>query len=121
MKVKEVKIGFKGLKTALKEFAETFEVLQGGKKVKKHSGVDFTGYDALRKALTVKRLELLHIIRVNKPDSIHELARLAKRNIKNVSEDVRYLEQIGLIETVKEDRRARPVVNYERLVFEVAI
>lgn len=121
VKVKEVKIGFKDLKTALKEFAGAFEALQSGEKVTKRSGVAFTGYDALRKALTAKRLELLHTIRVNKPASIHELARMAKRNIKNVSEDVRYLEQIGLIETEKEDRRTRPVVNYERLAFEVAI
>jgi hypothetical protein len=35
---------------------------------------------------------------VKQPSFINELARFAKRNVKNIADDVNYLEQIGLIQ-----------------------
>jgi len=68
-------------------------------------GAYFTSFEAFRKALTPKRLELLHIIKAKKPSSINELARFAKRDVKNIADNVMYLEQIGL--TQKKESRAR--------------
>src|SRR4030043_421631 len=98
MKVKRIKIGIKDVKTALDDFVKTGEAIEQGKRVKKEAGVYFTSLEAFRKALTPKRLELLHIIKAKKPASINELARMAHRDIKNISDDLKYLEQIGLIE-----------------------
>jgi predicted transcriptional regulator len=43
-------------------------------------------------------VSLLQVIREKKPDSISELARILNRSQSNVSNDVKYLEGIGLLE-----------------------
>jgi predicted transcriptional regulator len=46
---------------------------------------------------------------------------MAKRDVKNVADDVKYLDQIGLIEKKKTKRRIAPVVTYEKLMLEIAV
>lgn len=121
MRVKKIKIGIKDLKTALEDFVKTGEAIERGEKVKKESGVYFTSFEAFRKVLTPKRLELLHTIKTRKPSSIHELARMAKRDVKNVADDVKYLEQIGLIEKKETDHKIAPVTKYDRIALEIAV
>lgn len=121
MKVRKIKIGIKDLNAVLKEFAEKAEAIERGEKVKKHEGVYFTSLEAFRKALTPKRLELLHTIKTRKPSSINELARIAKRDVKNIADDVKYLEQIGLLEKKATDRKTAPVVRYDRIALEIAV
>lgn len=121
MKVKRIKIGIKDVRTALDEFVKTGAAVERGEKVKKETGVYFTSLEAFRKALTPKRLELLHIVKAKNPASINELARMAKRDIKNVSDDVKYLEQIGLIEKIETDRKTKPVVKYDQIALEIAV
>src|SRR4030065_1128957 len=98
MRVKTVRIGIKDMQTALDDFVRTAEAIERGEKVKKRTGVYFTSMEAFRKVLTVRRMDLLHLIREAKPAAPHELARLAQRNIKNVSAAVKYLAQVGLVE-----------------------
>lgn len=121
MRIKKIKI--KDLKSMLDEFVKTGEAIERGEKVKPVKGpeVYFTSFEALRKVLTPKRRELLHIIKMKKPASINELARMAKRDLKNVSDDVKYLEQVGLIERKKTANRTAPVVTYDKLSFEMAV
>jgi predicted transcriptional regulator len=122
MKVKRIKIGIKDLKTALNDFVNTGEAIERGEKVKRGStGVYFTNIEAFRKALTPKRLELLHIIKAKKPASINELARMAHRDIKNISDDLKYLEHIGLIEREETDQKTRPVITYDRIDLQIAV
>ena len=75
MKVKKVKIGIKSVEDALNEAKETMKKIERGEKAKKEVGVYFTSFEAFRKALTPKRLELLHTIKIKNPKSINELAR----------------------------------------------
>ncbi len=121
MKVKRIKIGIKDLKTALNDFVKTGEAIERGEKVKKETGVYFTSIEAFRKALTPKRLELLHIIKTKKPSSINELSRLSKRDIKNVAEDVKYLVQIGLIEKKATKREIAPTISYDKIALEISV
>lgn len=81
----------------------------------------FTSFEAFRKALTPKRLELLHLIRIKKPSSINELARIAKRDIKNIADDVKYLEQIGLVEKKETNNKTAPVIKYDKIALEIAV
>jgi predicted transcriptional regulator len=46
---------------------------------------------------------------------------MAKRDIKNVADDLKYLEQIGLIEKREMNRKTRPVINYDRIALEIAV
>ncbi len=124
MKIKKIKIRIKDLKSMLDDFVKTGEAIERGEKLKPVKGrpeVYFTSFEALRKVLTPKRLELLHIIKMKKPSSINELARIAKRDLKNVADDVKYLEQVGLIERKKTANRTAPVVTYDKLTFEMAV
>jgi predicted transcriptional regulator len=74
----------------------------------------------MARALTPRRLELLGFIRRHQPESVRELAALARRDIKNVSEDVRALEQYGLIDVGKgKGPRKRLAADYERLDVQV--
>lgn len=121
MKVKKVKVGIKDVKTALAEFSEAGEHLEQGKLIKKENGVYFTSFEAFRKALTPKRLELLHVIKTGKPSSLSNLARMVKRDIKNVSVDVDYLAQIGLIEKKERQKEIVPVVTYDHISLDIAV
>jgi predicted transcriptional regulator len=123
MRIKKIKIGIKDLKSILHDVVETGEAIEQGKRLKpvKKPKIYFTSLEALRKALTPKRLELLHIIKTRKPSSINELARFAKRDIKNVADDLKYLGQIGLIEREETDRKTKPVIHYDRIALEIVV
>ena len=121
MKVKKMRIGIKSIEEALAETKVTMKKLERGEKVKKETGVYFTSLEAFRKALTPKRLELLHIIKTKKPASINELARMAKRDIRNIADDVKYLEEIGLLEKKESDHKTRPVISYDRIELQIAV
>lgn len=121
MKVKKIMI--KSLKNILSDTVKKVEAIERGEKLKPVRGpeVYFTSFEALRKVLTPRRLELLHLIKAKKPSSINELARMAKRDVKNIAEDVKYLEQVGLIEKKETARRTAPVVTYDKIAFEMAV
>ena len=122
MKVRRVKIGIKDVETLLNEFGDAAESIEAGKKVKHERGVYFTNIQAFRKALTQKRLELLHAIKTEHPSSINHLARILKRDIKNVAADVRFLEKAGLIDTKKEaSKEISPHVTYDKILLEIAV
>ena len=122
MKVRKVKIGIKDVETLLNEFADAAGSIETGNKVKQERGVYFTNIQAFRKALTQKRLELLHTIKMEHPSSINHLARILRRDIKNVAADVRFLEQAGLIDTKKEtSKKIAPHVTYDKILLEIAV
>ena len=122
MKVRKVKIGIKDVETLLNEFADAAGAIEVGKKVKQERGVYFTNIQAFRKALTQKRLELLHAIKTEHPSSINHLARILQRDIKNVATDVRFLEQAGLIDTKKAtSKETAPHVTYDKILLEIAV
>jgi predicted transcriptional regulator len=58
---------------------------------------------------------------MKKQSSINELARMAKRDVKNVMEDVKYLEQVGLIDKKETAKRTALTVTYDKLAFEMAV
>lgn len=121
MKAKKVEIGFRSIDKALDDFVATGEAIMRGEQPKKHEGVYFTDYEAFRKALTPKRLELLHIIRQKKPSSIHQLAKYAHRDIKNVHDDVKYLSQVGLVELAETGPGMSCRVGYDKIKLEIAV
>lgn len=89
--------------------------------------ISFTTLSAMRKTLTQKRLEVMHCIKHNHPQSIYELAGLLKRDIKNVRKDIQLLEQLDFIEVRKgkskdsERQVAVPQVNFERINVDIAV
>jgi predicted transcriptional regulator len=121
MKVKKINIGIRTIRAALDGFARTAEAIENGKPVRKERGVYFVSFEAFRKALTPKRLLLLHVIREKNPSSINELARMANRDIKNVADDIKYLAQIGLVEKQSFNKGIKPAFLYDKISVEIAV
>lgn len=124
MRVKRVRIGIKSTWEALQDFVKTCKAIERGEKVKKHVGVYFEDTEAFRKALTSKRLELLRLIKKHHPKTLHHLSRLAGRNIKNVTQDVELLENLGLLSIRKEKKGRKevsPSVDYDAIELMIAV
>jgi len=124
MKIRKVTVGIKNIETALDDFVQTGMAVQEGIALKSEKGVYFTSIDAFRKALTPKRLALLKTIKEKKPSSLRQLALISDRNIKNVSMDIKFLEQAGLLEmdeASESDRKTTPRVNYDKILFEIPV
>ncbi len=124
MRVKNIKIGVKSLKENLNEFADTWKKLENSEDIKKQEAVYFENIDAVKSVLTHKRIEILKTIKRDKPDSIYRLAKMLKRDLKNVNDDVRLLADLGLIklDKTKTDRkRTIPAVNYSKIMLEIGI
>ena len=124
MKVKKVKIGIKSLKEVLENFAETAEAIERGENVKKRRGIYFENLEAFRRALTEKRLEVLHVIKKERPSSVYELAKILNRDAKNVTQDLEYLKNIGLVDikrTREKKERTIPEVKYDMIDLQIAV
>lgn len=121
MKTKTIKIGIKDIHTAMDDFVGAAEALTRGETVREETGIYFTTIEAFRRAITPRRMELLHIIKKTKPKSINQLAKFACRNIKNVAEDVKFLAQVGLVETETANNRLVPQVDYDEIDLRIAV
>jgi predicted transcriptional regulator len=121
MKVKTIHIEVKSLDSALKEAGEVFEKLAQGKTVKKKDAIYFSNLKEMRRALTEKRLELLHIVKKQKPSSVYELSKMLHRDLKNVLQDVEYLRELGVLEVEETNDRKIPRVEYDKIALEVAV
>jgi predicted transcriptional regulator len=124
MKIRKVRVGIKDLKTALNEFVEIGKAVEEGKPVKKEKGVYFTSVEVFRKAITPKRLALLKAIKTENPSSVRQLSKIAERDVKNVSTDIKFLEQVGLVDIKRNDEAKKeiiPSVSYDKILFEIAV
>ncbi len=78
----------------------------------------FPDFETIGRVITASRLELMRVIRTEKPKSIQELARLVGRDFKNVYRDVNSLVEFGLIELKKKGprRASAPVAIFSEIV-----
>ncbi|MBI3795163.1 MAG: MarR family transcriptional regulator [Nitrospinae bacterium] len=111
-----------------KEFKQTWKAATGGKKVP--SAVETICFDSteeMQKFLSPERIRLIRTIHDLKPKSIIELATQLERDRKNVTEDVKMLESVGLIERKrrikggKSKEKVRLSVDYDRIQLDIAV
>jgi predicted transcriptional regulator len=124
MKAKKIKIGIKSVKDALEDFVKTGEAIERGEQVKPEKGVFFESIEGFRKALTPKRLELLHLIKVKHPESLQELARFAHRDMKSIVTDINILESLDLVDLKRTNigrKQSTPTVDYDRIDLQIAV
>lgn len=118
MKVKRIKIGIKSWEENKKELRGIFRQTGHGGEIPPENALYFTDLETFRKCLTPKRLELLWIVADKHPQSVRALAALLKREPKNVSQDLEYLRQVGLVEfrpSAAHGNARAPVVPYDRV------
>ena len=124
MRAKRVKIGIKTVEEALEEFVEAGEAIERGERLKKEKAIVFESIEGFRKALTPKRLRLLHLIKEKHPESLQELARLAHRDIKSIVTDIEILESLDLVDVRRKKygrKQSTPSVNYDRIDLQIAV
>ncbi|RDI69570.1 HVO_A0114 family putative DNA-binding protein [Halopelagius longus] len=83
-----------------------------GKITEDQYGVSLPDEAALARILSEKNLELIRTIAREEPSSQRELARLVDRDIKNVSNSLTDLAELGLVKFEEDGRSKRPVVWY---------
>ena len=124
MKVKQVKLDIQSEDEFIRETAAAMKAVAAGKSVKPDSVISFDSLKTMRKFITDERLRILKAIRKYQPASIYELAKLLKRDTKNVSDDVRYLSELGLLklEKTKDGRsKTKPVMEYDKILVEISV
>ena len=121
MKIKKIFVGVRPLDDALKEAGETFDQLAKGKAVKQKRGIYFASLKEMRRVLTERRLEILKTIRDQKPSSVYELARMVDRDLKNVLQDLSYLQQLDIVDITETGVKKVPHFDYDRISIEVAV
>ncbi|PWU17348.1 MAG: hypothetical protein C5B49_09030 [Bdellovibrio sp.] len=94
------------------------ELSKPSKKYKNVTIISFPDFETLGRVISGTRLELLSAIRRGKPKSIQELARMIKRDFKNVHQDVKLLADFGLIDLKDAGprRSAEPQAKYSEII-----
>tara|TARA_Y100000310_G_scaffold334177_1_gene413294 strand:+ start:75 stop:452 length:378 start_codon:yes stop_codon:yes gene_type:complete len=121
MEKKKIKIKIRTLDESFKEsrkFARDFD--KGIIKKQTHT-LGFADFKIYKKMLSEKKLDLLKIIKTKKPENIKELATITKRDFKNIYEDVKTLETLGLIELKKNKKGLTPIVLWDEIELEIKI
>jgi predicted transcriptional regulator len=125
--MKTVTFSIRPLDDVMADFGQTFEAARSGRKIPKgpREEIGFTSIEAARNFLTRERLALLRAIRTHHPGSLYELARIVKRDFKNVQQDITILERHGLVRVSKESRGKRkvkvPHVPFQEIALRIAI
>lgn len=83
--------------------------------------VTFQREKDLQRLLSPKNIELLRTIARESPGSIRELARLVDRDIRQVHDNLRDLDNYGLVEVEQAGRAKRPTVWYDDIEIEIPI
>jgi predicted transcriptional regulator len=115
---KTLKIHIKSVDEALEGFRDAFKNVEAGRRVSRREGVYFTSIESARNLLTPNRLALLRAVRSGRPGSIYELAKMVKRNLKNVQDDLSLLEKYGLIRMADGTRSGKRRVRVPEAVFD---
>ena len=73
----------------------------------------------MRRVLTEKRLELIKVIKDR--NRHRSMSWLVHRDLKNVLQDLTYLQELGLVEVTETADKKVPEVHFDKIAFEVAI
>lgn len=124
MKVKNVRLEIQAEDEFISEIKRDLKKIANSGSVKNRSTLSLESMKAMRSFITDERLRILRTIKKYSPESIYELAKILKRDTKNVSDDIHFLSDLGLIE-IKESkdgrRKTTPKVNYQKILVEIPI
>jgi len=123
VKVKKIKLGMKDVKQVSNGAGKNITVKKE-KDEENDKKLCFESIKEFRKAITPKRIELLHITKTMNPKSINELARILERDIKSISTDIHLLGKLGLINFIRKTegrKEVMPVVDYAKINLEIVV
>lgn len=114
----DIKIEIKGEKESAQEFIRSWQRAERGETVE--TPVDrlyFPDIETLLRTLTARRLELMKTLHSTGALSIRAVAGLVQRDYKNVYQDIKALEAVGLV--IRVDKGFS--VPWERIVAEIPL
>ena len=119
MKVKRIVLQStnKFFKNSMEKMKKVFE----GVNTEPEEIISFPSIENLNKTLSKERFRLINTVKSQKPQSIRELARMLKRDYKNVYQDVIFLEKIGLLKKEKREKNTYLIVDYDKIEIEITI
>lgn len=125
MKIKHITLKVKTLDEMAADFKRTWKETGKGKTVREAAEtICFDTVEDMQKFLSPERIRLLRMVHERTPKSIYELAKLLGRDRKNVTEDIKMLEAVGLIErkAAKNGKeKVELVVDYDRIQMDIAV
>jgi predicted transcriptional regulator len=125
MKIKHITLEVKTLDEMAADFKRTWKEAGKGKSVRKAGEtICFDSVEDMQKFLSPERIRLLRMVHERTPKSIYALAKMLGRDRKNVIEDVKILEGVGLIERKAAKRgkeKVELVVDYDRIQMDIAV
>jgi len=89
---------------------------------KKDSIIVCSSFKIAAKLFSARRLTILQTIISEKPESIRQLAKIIKKDFKNVYNDVIFLSDLGLIELIEQGtpKSLKPISKYSGLELKLA-
>jgi len=60
-----------------------------------------------KQLLSLEKARILHVLKAKKPKSIYSLAKELKRDFKAVRQDIKMLEQFGLVRLIPEEDKKK--------------
>lgn len=114
----KIEIRSQSLEAMGRDFIQAWHDTEEGKVAAPSERVYFEDLKTLVQILTAKRIEVLKVLHENGPLSIRALAKMLRRDYKNVHQDIQLLERIGLVEETENGLVAAP---FERIVAEIKL
>lgn len=121
MSNKKITVTVGNLKDMGKEFIDAWHQIESGKKIKGTpiEKIYFENERLLFKTLTPKRCDLLKHVHEKGKVSIRSLARELHRDYSNVYQDVKALNQIGLM--LKDEKNNKYYVPWKTIATEISL
>jgi len=123
VKIQKIKVPVRSLDDVLDNFVKTAKSLKAGEKVTPQKGTYVADVETARSIFTEGRMRIIQLLKSKKPQSIYALAKLLKRDFKNVYDDVIFLTQLGIlgIEASTTGRKQKkPILLCDKILFEMA-
>lgn len=123
MKAHIIIIKIKSLDNALDDFVDVAKKVKQGKKITPKKGTYVADVETARAIFTEGRLKIIQTLKEKSPKSIYELAKLLKRDFKNVYDDVTFLSQLGVLrieEKTTGRKQKKPILLCDKILFEMA-
>lgn len=125
MKIKHVLLKVKTIDEMAADFKRTWKRASRRESLPEAAEtICFDSVEEMQKFLSPERIRLLRTVHEKRPKSIYELAHMLGRERKNVTEDVKLLESVGLIEKKaarKNKEKVELIVDYDKIQMDIAV
>lgn len=107
----------------IKESKGNFSIFYSKKS--QNNDYDFQDLSQLRRLLNKEKARLIDKVKTTSPGSVYQLAKELKRPFKAVMDDVKFLENYGIIrlkkEVVKNRKRHKPIIEIDKFTIHLQI